>query len=419
MGLFNNEAHLEKKKHHWENFGDSIDVAFLALAHKVNIQTEKDTLEIHTVIPYESINQYSAIFYKEQDMICTVKGSLEKIISFSKTMQVGENKVPIDKEKLLKQNESLASNGYRMIAIAKGIIKIKKEEYEEEDIKDLTLLGFVAFIDPIRKDALAAVETCKKAGIEVVMITGDHPLTAYAIAKELQIVDNYDKVASGTVIEEMLKKGTKHFDTFIKDKKVFTRVTPIQKLEIVESYKRQGEFVAVTGDGVNDAPALKAANIGIAMGSGTDVAKETSTMIITDDKFMSIVSGIEEGRKAYNNVRKVIYYLLSNGIAEVIFFLAAIIFNYPVPLVAVQLLWLNLVTDGLQDAALAFEKGTRNVMQEKPRNPNEKIFNKLLTQETLLSGIMIGVIVFAFWIYLIEVKALPTDTANSNTFLAS
>ena len=176
----------------------------------------------------------------------------------------------------------------------------------------------------------------------------------------------------------------------------------MQKLEIVKSFKRMGEFVAVTGDGVNDAPALKTASIGVSMGSGTDVAKEVSNMMLLDDSFNSLVDGIEEGRIAYNNIRKVIFMLLSCGISEILFFLLSIILNYPIPLVAVQLLWLNLVTDGLQDVALACERTNEDVMKKKPRDPKENIFNKELIIEVLLSGIVMGGIVFAFWIYLLN-----------------
>ncbi|MEG1309769.1 MAG: HAD-IC family P-type ATPase, partial [Bacilli bacterium] len=206
--------------------------------------------------------------------------------------------------------------------------------------------------------------------------------------------------------------GNKTFDKFINTKRVFTRVTPIQKLEIIESFKRQGEFVAVTGDGVNDAPAIKAANIGIAMGSGTDVAKETAAMIIIDDNFLSIVSGIKEGRNAYSNIRKISYFLLSCGFAEVLFFVLATLFKMEMPLVAIQLLWLNVVTDGLQDLALSFEKEEDKIMKDKPRNTKESIFDKLLIKELLVSGTIIGLIVFAVWYYLIKVVNMDVNIAR-------
>jgi magnesium-transporting ATPase (P-type) len=194
---------------------------------------------------------------------------------------------------------------------------------------------------------------------------------------------------------------------------VFTRVTPIQKLEIVNSLKRNGEFVAVTGDGVNDAPAIKSANIGIAMGSGTDVAKETSKMIIMDDDFMSIVSGVEEGRNAYSNIRKVVYLLLSCGLSEVFFFALSIFLGLPVPLIAVQLLWLNIVTDGLQDMALSFEREEKEIMNEKPRSPKESVFDRLMKEEVLIAGLVMGTSVLVLWFYLVKVQNLDLTLARS------
>ena len=234
------------------------------------------------------------------------------------------------------------------------------------------------------------------------MITGDHPLTAFKIAKDLDLVSNMDEVTDTIELNKYLKKGKKQFDKFVKSKKVFTRVTPIDKLEIVESLKRSGEFVAVTGDGVNDSPALKSANIGIAMGSGTDVAKETADMLILDDSFTSIVEGVKEGRGAYSNIRKVSFMLLSCGLAEVLFFCLAIVFNLPTPLVAIQLLWLNIVTDGLQDFALSFEKTEKNVMKKKPIKTTDTLFNKELLMEVLVSGLTIGILVFIYFKSLID-----------------
>lgn len=404
LGVLNNEASLKKVKDDYEYFGDSIDIAFLALGQKLQINI--DDIEITNRINYESENKYSAVFYKENGKnYCTVKGSLEKVLEFCTTMKVNNKNKKLDIEKIKKQHEDLASSGYRVIALASGKTKSEKPEH-------LTFEGLVAFIDPIREEVTQSINDCKKAGIKVIMITGDHPLTAYSIAKDLGLVENYNEVTSGKELDEYFQKGKKEFDKFVKSKKIFTRVTPLNKLEIVESYKRQGEFVAVTGDGVNDAPAIKSANIGIAMGSGTDVAKETSSMIILDDNFDSIVLGIKEGRNAYSNIRKVSYMLLSCGVAEVLFFLLAIILDMPMPLVAIQLLWLNIVTDGLQDFALSFEKSEENIMKESPRNPKETLFNKELFSEVLISGLSIGIIVFIVWTYLINKLDMPVNIAR-------
>jgi len=410
FGVLNNEAHLEKRKGDFESYGDSIDIAFLALGKKLKVSTSE--YKIMETIPYESENKYSAVFYEFKGKIhCTVKGSVETVLKFSKTMIENGSTIPLEQKKLLKQNEALASEGYRVIALADGIVP-KKKNYGEKDIKKLTFQGLVGFIDPVREEVKTSIQKCREAGIKVLMITGDHPLTAFSIAKELHLADAWEEVATGDEIAEYLKKGNEAFDQFIQNKRVFTRVTPLDKLEIVNSLKRQGEFVAVTGDGVNDAPAIRSANIGVAMGSGTDVAKETASMIIIDDNFQSIVAGIKEGRCAYSNIRKVCYMLLSCGMAEVLFFVLSIIFDLPMPLVAIQLLWLNLVTDGLQDFALSFEKAETGVMKEPPRNPKESLFNRLLLEEVLIAGIAIGIIVFVLWYYLIQCVEMNVTTAR-------
>lgn len=415
LGAINNEAQLILENGNWTYIGDSIDVAFLALAKKQKIDINNTVLG---EIPYESEKKYSAVFYEDNhNNYCTVKGSLETVFDFCDTMQIDDKIESLNRDLIKKQNEELASQGYRVIALAKGETLTFEEHktYEEKDIPRLTFMGLVAFIDPIRTETIDSIKKCNKAGIKIVMITGDHPLTAFSIAQELKIASDFKQVAIGDEINRYFKKGKKSFDKFIKTKTIFTRVTPIQKLEIIESYKRQGEFVAVTGDGVNDAPAIKAANIGIAMGSGTDVAKETGNMIITDDNFLSIVAGIEEGRNAYSNIRKVIYMLLSCGFAEVLFFVLSIIFNLPMPLIAVQLLWLNIVTDGFQDLALSFEREEQEIMQDKPRNPKESVFDKLLLNEVLLSGLFIGISVFILWIYLI--KGLHFDVSVARGYV--
>ncbi len=380
-GLINNEAGLTKEdKNTWVSYGDSIDIAFIAFAKKSKIDISY--IEKKGSIPYESENKFSAVYYKEDGKIkCTVKGSCEVVLDFCDKMHISSSVKTINKEKILKQNDSLAKEGYRVIAVAEGECPNfkEKESYLKKDIPPLTFVGLAAFIDPVRKEVKKSISNCISSGIKVVMITGDHPLTAFSIAKKLDLAEDFENVTTGTDIDKYYLMGEEVFDEFIKSKTVFSRVTPLQKLEIIESYKRQGEYVAVTGDGVNDAPALKSANIGIAMGSGTDVAKETSSMIIVDDNFMSIVSAVEEGKNAYANI---------------------------------QLLWLNIVTDGLQDLALSFEK---EPVMGKIRKPNDKLFDSLLVEETLISGLSIGIIVFS--VFYILIKKINMDVVTARGYI--
>ena len=402
MGLINNESSLTFDKK-WSYSGDSIDIAFKALAYKANV--DLNNIKILWQEPYESVNKYSATLYESNGYVyTTMKGSIEVVLNQCDTMYVNGKIKEIDKELLLEQNDFLASSGYRVIALAKKKNEdfIRQNSYDKLALDNLTFLGLVAFIDPIRDEVVDSIKKCRNASIDVIMITGDHPLTAYGIAKDLKIVNVFEEVATSYELNEKEKISIQEFDKYVLSKKVFARVTPNQKLKIVDCLIRHGEIVAVSGDGVNDAPALKKANIGIAMGSGTDVAKETASMIITDDNFSSIVAGIEEGRCAYSNIRKVIYFLLSCGISEVILFILSIIFDLELPLLAIQLLWLNLVTDGIQDIALSCEKKEEDIMNHKPRDVNEKIFNKLLIKEILVSGIYMGIVCFIFWFLILK-----------------
>ena len=413
----NNEAKLEKINNQWISHGDAMDIALLALSYKIGEVDSNLHNNIIKIIPYESENKFSAVFYKKDNHIeIAVKGSVETVLSFCTTIKGPKGIEKINKEHIIKRNENLAKQGYRILAIAKETVD-NIEDINNLEIANLTLVALIGFIDPIRKEAYDAIKQCHKAGIKVVMITGDHPFTASAIAKDLKIIQKDEEVVDGEDIDKYLEMGKEAFDCFIKNIKVFARITPSQKLAIVESFKRQGEFIAVTGDGVNDAPALKNANIGIAMGSGKDVAKETCDMIITDDNFISIVKGIEEGRYAYSNIRKVIYLLIACGFAEVMLFILSILFSTPMPLVAVQLLWLNLVTDGIQDIALAFEGGEKELMTKKPRPPKEPVFNKLLITETIVSGLTISILVFIFWYILLYQMQMEVNHARSYILL--
>lgn len=225
---------------------------------------------------------------------------------------------------------------------------------------------------------------------------------ALAIARELGIASSEQEIVTGQMLTELGSAEMPAFVETVKGARVFARVAPMQKLEIVNALTRLGHFVAVTGDGVNDAPALRAANIGVAMGSGSDVAKDVASLIVTDDNFASIEAGVEEGRFAYDNVRKVTYLLISTGFAEVVLLVLAVVVGFPLPLFAVQLLWLNLVTNGIQDVALAFEAGEPGAMRRPLRKPTEGIFNPLMVKQTLVSGLTIGLVGFAVWFWLLS-----------------
>jgi len=414
-----NEGTLFQEDGKWVHHGDAIDVAFLALASKTGINPEEIRKKVKPVaeVPFESERMYAAVYYREDSgsIRVAVKGAMEAVLPYCTAMNTAEGKVPIDSDALNRELNSLMEKGYRVLVVAEGPVPGKVGETPELDsVKpELTFLGITAFIDPLRPDVSEAVQTCKKAGIDVIMITGDHPKTALAIAGELGITHSKEEMLTGREMEDLGDPELPTFMTTLEKIRVFARVTPVQKMQIVDSLVRRGHFVAVTGDGVNDAPALRRANIGVAMGSGTDVAKDTSSMIVTDDTFSSIVAGVEEGRIAYDNIRKVSLLLVSTGLSEVILFILALFIGLPVPLLAVQLLWLNLVTNGIQGVALAFEAGEPGVMYRKPRKPEEGVFNDLMVKETLISGATTGIIAFAAWAWLLWEGYEETLARNS------
>jgi Ca2+-transporting ATPase len=273
-------------------------------------------------------------------------------------------------------------------------------------------------IDPLRPEAKASIQQCQSAGIQVAMVTGDHPITALAIARELGFANTSDEVVTGPQLAKLITPQNPHgADALIRSAHVFARVEPTQKLQIVQALIRLGHFVAVTGDGANDAPALRAAHIGVAMGErGTDVARESAELILTDDNFASIVAGVEEGRVAYANVRKVIYLLISSGAAEVALFVMTTAAGLPPPLWPVQLLWLNLVTNGIQDVALAFEPAEGGELKQRPRLPTEPIFNRLMLERTLVSALVMSVITFFAYQWMLG-QGWPLFQAQSDVLL--
>lgn len=404
-----NEAELEVEDDELQTQGDTVDLAFLVLARKLQMSRE-DLLEAYPEvgqIPFESERRFAASFHRHGDAIVAhVKGAAHTLLGMCAN---------VDRAEIERQEQDLASHGFRVIAVACGPVDARVLE-DHERLNGLEFLGLVGLIDPIRAGVLEAVDKCHHAGIEVRMVTGDHPATGLAIGRQLHIADDGDEVVLGKEIDESSER--EGLDARLRRARIYARVEPRQKPTIVRALQSAGHFVAVTGDGVNDAPALHAAHIGVAMGkSGTDVARSAADLLLTDDNFASIVNGVEEGRIAYDNVRKVVWLLISTAIAELILFTLSVAFNTPPPLTPVQLLWLNVVTNGIQDIALAFEQGEPGVLDRKPRSPNEQIFNRLMIEEVAASGIYMGIVAFTLFYLLIGPWAYSTFEARNIVLL--
>src|SRR5699024_6097090 len=306
-------------------------------------------------------------------------------------------KVLKDKRTIEKAIDQMAEKALRTIAIC--VRPLTKNETLDTPFleKDLTFVGLFGIIDPPRKEVKTAIQECRQAGIKTVMITGDHEKTARAIAAQIDLLPEDGMVLEGYQLNQMSIEDLKEV---IEDVYVFARVTPEHKLKIVQAFQKLGHIVAMTGDGVNDAPAIKASDIGISMGvTGTDVTKEASSLILMDDNFSTIRAAIEEGRNIYSNIRKFIRYLLASNVGEILAMLFAIMLSLPLPLVPVQILWVNLVTDGLPAIALGLDNPEEEVMKRPPRNPRESVLAKGLGFKILTRGFMIGLVtLIAFWI---------------------
>ena len=406
-----NEADLIEQDGGWSWRGDPTDVALLALARKAGVSREPLLFERPRVgmIAFEPEHRFAASFHTtDGGTWVAVKGAPERVLDMCR----GDGPV---RAAVLDSAARLAAGGYRVLALASGRMprRLSPEETPAEP-RDLEYLGLLGLIDPLRPGAREAIRRCRDAGIRVVMVTGDHPLTALAIARDLDIGDGPGHVLTGQELEGEAKPRLRSaLDTVT----VFARVTPAQKLELVEVAQEAGHFVAVTGDGVNDAPALRRANVGIAMGrGGTDVAREASDLVLSDDNFATIVNGIEEGRVAYHNIRNVIYLLIAAGIAEVTTLGLAVVVGLPLPMLPAQLLWLNIVTNGIQYVALAFERGHGDVLGAPPRRPDESVFDRLMIERGLLAGTWMAAVGFAAFVLMLE-AGLPVETARSHLLL--
>ena len=380
-GIYANEGAYTQVEHKWVGTGDQVDVAFLALGQKAGLGRPALLTVAPQVshIPYESERGFSASTHQlGRKKRVYAKGALERLLPHCKTMLTAAGEKPLKAAAVKQLANQLAGQGFRVLALAEG----KAAAHDDTLPDSMTLLGLAALIDPLRPEAKPAIAACKAAGIRVAMITGDHPHTAANLALELGLIQPGEAAITGHDLD------TGDLDTLVRDHHVFARVSPYHKQQIVHALMRQGHFVAVTGDGVNDAPALHQAHVGVAMGlRGTDVARESADLILTDDNFASLVAGIREGRVVYNNVRKVVFLLVSTGLAELLMFLLALVLGTPVPLLAAQLIWLNLVTTGLQDVVLALEPAEGNELAHHPRPPSQPIFNGLMLERLFLSAL--------------------------------
>ena len=407
--LLQNSRNIREKRTDWSILGDPTEGALLALAGKGFVsKTEMDKIMPRVAeFPFDSERKRMSVIVASNNGTSYrmfTKGSTELVLERCDRIFVRENPqsiTDIQRQEILETNNHLASIGLRVLGFAyKPLSEIPPANTEDTSEQGLIWLGLVGMLDAPRMEVNEAVQRCKRAGIRPVMITGDHPLTAMAIATKLNIASKNDSSLTGQELEVM---STQELERVVKKVSVYARVSPEHKLCIVKALQKQGEFVAMTGDGVNDAPALKQADIGIAMGiTGTDVSKEASDMVLLDDNFATIVAATEEGRVVYDNIRRFIKYILGSNIGEVLTIAAAPLLGLGgVPLSPLQILWMNLVTDGLPALALALEPAEPNVMNRPPYSPRESIFSRGLGWYMVRIGIVFAIItiVLMVWAY--------------------
>ncbi|WP_375509370.1 cation-translocating P-type ATPase [uncultured Nostoc sp.] len=424
-----NDSVLQKEQGEWAILGDPTEGALLTLAGKAGIEKDQWNSKLPRVaeFPFSSerkrmsvISQVEGVatgdafsrgvdpaianFLQSEPYLMFTKGSPELTLARSTQIHLGNHSAPLTEEqrqKILAENDQMASKGLRVLGFAyKPLAEIPPEGSDETSEQDLVWLGLVGMLDAPRPEVRTAVQECRDAGIRPVMITGDHQLTARAIATDLGIAREGDRLLTG---QELQRMSDQELEENVDLVSIYARVSPEHKLRIVQALQRRGRFVAMTGDGVNDAPALKQADIGIAMGiTGTDVSKEASDMVLLDDNFATIVSATKEGRVVYTNIRRFIKYILGSNIGEVLTIAAAPLIGLGgVPLTPLQILWMNLVTDGLPALALAVEPPEPDVMQRPPFSPRESIFARGLGSYMIRIGIIFAIISIAlmWWAY--------------------
>ena len=400
VGLLCNDSRLEKDEEGeqdggWRIVGDPTEAALVVLAAKAGMWSEGTSARYPRVaeVPFDSDRKRMSTIHKEENgYVAYAKGAPDLLLELCDQVMQDGQLVPLTddlRQAILDRNADMASNALRVLGLAyRPLAEIPKPVDAESIEQGLIFLGLAGMIDPPRGEVKEAVRIAKGAGLRTVMVTGDYLLTGAAIARELGIMGPDDRAISGA---ELNKMTDVELDAIIESTPVFARVSPAHKVRIVDALRRRGHVVAMTGDGVNDAPALKRADIGVAMGiTGTDVSKETADMVLTDDNYASIVSAVEQGRVIFSNIRKFVYYLISCNMGEIMILFVAMLAGLPLPLTALQLLVLNLVTDGAPALALGMEKGEPGIMQRQPRPVNEPIINGPMIWGTVVQTIAIA-----------------------------
>ena len=397
-----NNSHLENDGNKWYITGDPTEGALIIAAYKAGLQKgdlEKKHPRIAEV-PFSSERKRMTTVHTipRKGFCAYVKGAPEIVLAdCSRIYEDGKETTLTEqkKEKILHVNENFAKNALRVLSMAYRRLPESTKRFTEEIEKDLVFVGLMGMIDPPREEVRESVALCKKAGIKTVMITGDHKLTAIAVASEIGILENKGLVLTG---QELDKMSDEEFEKIVEEVNVYARVSPQHKIRIVRVLKKNGHIVAMTGDGVNDAPALKAADIGVAMGiTGTDVTREASDMVLADDNFATIVEAVRGGRIIYDNVRKFVRYLLSSNFDELLVISSFALAGLPLPLLPAMILWINLVTDGGPAIALSVDPPPDDIMQQHPRNPKEGILHGMITFIIAYVALQSGTTIVTFW----------------------
>jgi len=406
----------------WTILGDPTEGALLVVGAKIGLEKHRLEKQFPTLgeIPFDPERKMMTVVRKvEKWEIAYVKGAPDVLLDRCSTYQTIEGEVRSlnqpTRSTILDANGQFAQEALRVLGVAKRNVQgLPKEWHSDAVERDLTFLGLLAMKDPLRPEALTAAQTCREAGIRTVMITGDHKDTAMAIGRELGILEQSMQALSGNELNQL---SDSELPQQVQNTAVYARVSAEHKLRVVRAWKKQGAVVAMTGDGVNDAPAIKEADIGIAMGiTGTDVTKEASAMIITDDNFASIAAAVEEGRGIYENIVKAVHFLLSCNISEILVMFFAVLFGLPLPLLPVQILWINLVTDGVPALALAVEPGDPEVMRRPPRRPKARILDRDRLLIIFAQGLFIAVITVVAFLYCLYGMDQNLDRARTLTF---